>query len=408
MGVLILITLGAYIYTQKTKSIVVSRSSEIVQVPAVVSTDRVTDQVPKVVKKSIDIPDAQVETVATAMFGGGCFWCVESDLQKVKGVSTVVSGYAGGSGENPTYENYGAQGFREVVTVTYNPTIVSYANLVEHIIKHGDPTDPDGSFGDRGKEYAPAIYYKTEAEKLIAQTVIKNIDNAKVYPKALTIIVIPTVKFWSAEDYHQDYSEKNPVRYNFYRTASGRDAFIKKYWGNNAGDFTASGEKVTVNTSVTTNTNIKTMNTWELYIKPSDAVLRTLLTDIQYTVTQEEGTERSFKNEYDANKAEGIYVDVLSGEPLYSSKDKFDSGTGWPSFVKPITENSIVTKEDKGFFGTRIEVRSRYADSHLGHVFDDGPTDRGGKRYCMNSAAMRFIPKEKMESEGYGMFLSSL
>jgi len=391
IGFLIFVFFGTYVYTQKAK-LVVSNEKEIVLVPLVAQ----------------ETVHVKVETVATAMFGGGCFWCVESDLQKVKGVFSVVSGYAGGRGENPTYKNYSAQGFREVVEVTYSPTVVSYANLVENIIKHGDPIDPNGSFGDRGKEYAPAIYYKTEAEKQSALAVIKSIDNAKIYPKALTITVIPTVKFWNAEEYHQDYAEKNPVRYSFYRTASGRDLFIKKYWGNKAGDFTASSAEVALNTSISTHANTKAMNTWELYIKPSDAELRALLTEVQYEVTQKEGTERSFKNEYDANKAEGIYVDVLSGEPLYSSKDKFDSGTGWPSFVKPITESSIITKEDKGFFGTRIEVRSRYADSHLGHVFDDGPTDRGGKRYCMNSASMRFVPKEKMESEGYGVFSGAL
>lgn len=389
VGVLILILVGIYATAQKTK---VVENTQSAVAPAVTLTEKNTSD--------------ETQVVATAMFGGGCFWCVESDLQKVRGVSTVVSGYAGGKGENPTYENYSAGGFREVVQVTYNPSIVSYGNLVEHIVKHGDPTDAKGSFGDRGEEYAPAIYYSSDTERQSAQRVIQAVDAMKVYPTPLTIVVIPSVRFWNAEEYHQDYAEKNPVRYNFYRTASGRDSFIKKYWGNKAGDFTVSTMNATENKPITT--NIKTMNAWESYKKPGDEELKTLLTDIQFEVTQKEGTEKPFKNEYDSHKAEGIYVDILSGEPLYSSKDKFDSGTGWPSFVKPIRENSIVTKEDKGFFGTRIEVRSRIADSHLGHVFDDGPADRGGKRYCMNSAAMRFIPKEGMETQGYGEYLSSL
>lgn len=312
----------------------------------------------------------------TALLAGGCFWCVEADLEKVPGVITAVSGYAGGTTQNPTYENYSAGGHREVVLVTYDDSIVDYAKLVESVITHSDPTDPDGSFYDRGVEYAPAVYYSTPEEKLIAEEVIAHIDSRKVYEKPLAVKVLPISPFWPAEEYHQDYYKKNSLKYSYYRLRSGRDAFIKKHWG----DITE-------------------------FKKPTDEYLRATLTPLQYEVTQQDGTEKPFANEYDKNTAAGIYVDIVSGEALYSSKDKYDSGTGWPSFVKPITPDAVVLKADDGFFTKRTEVRSRLADSHLGHVFNDGLADRGGKRYCMNSAALRFIPKDQMEEKGYEEYL---
>jgi len=326
----------------------------------------------------------------TALLAGGCFWCTEADFEKLPGVLTVVSAYAGGTTPNPTYQDYAAGGYREVVEVMYNPTQVTYAQLVEYVIKHSDPTDADGSFYDRGKQYAPAIYYENDSELAGAQQVVRHLNELNAYSLPINIAIIHRVKFYPAEEYHQDYYRKNPLRYQYYRHASGRDAFIQKHWGNNTG---VSPLNVT---------------SWQSFQKPSAKELRAKLTPLVYSVTQEEGTEPAFKNEFNDNKREGIYVDVVSGEPLYSSKDKFDSGTGWPSFVQPITPESVVLKSEGQFFWSRTEVRSRFADSHLGHVFDDGPIARGGKRYCMNSAALRFIPKENMKEQGYDAYLNSV
>jgi peptide methionine sulfoxide reductase msrA/msrB len=336
----------------------------------------------------------------TAMFAGGCFWCVEADFEKLTGIIKVVSGYAGGTTDNPTYQNYAEGGHREVVEVTYDPSKTTYAHLVEHILRYADPTDATGSFHDRGAQYTPAIYYDTDEEKKITQDTIAKIDAEGVYDKPITIPVLPHTKFWPAEEYHQGYAKKNPIRYNFYRAASGRDAFIDSHK-----DKGADGQSDTTTLLQVPKDAAGDVN-FDNYQKPSDDILKQTLSPLQYKVTQQDGTEPSVNNEYDANKAEGLYVDRISGEPLFSSRDKYDSGTGWPSFVKPIDPSDVTLHEDNGLFSTRTEVRSHYADSHLGHVFNDGPQDRGGKRYCMNSAALLFIPKEKMAAKGYEKYLS--
>ena len=340
-------------------------------------------------------------TQKQAMVAGGCFWCVEADAEKLKGILAADSGYAEGKNENPTYEDYSANGHREVVLLTYDPQKVTFREIVIYAIKHMDPTDDEGSFGDRGNAYAPALYYSDDEEKAVIEDVITHVDALKKYDKPLAIDVLPFQKFWTAEEYHQNYYKGtlSSVKYQYYRKASGRDAFIEEHWGNDTGP-----ELPPLQSGAGKGT--QTNEPWKHFVKPDDATLRSILTDIQYKVTQDDGTEPSFQNEYDKNYDAGIYVDVVSGEPLYSSKDKFDSGTGWPSFVKPITQEAVTEHVDNGLFTSRTEVRSKIANSHLGHVFPDGPGDRGGLRYCMNSAALRFIPKTDMEREGYGEYLS--
>jgi len=358
-------------------------------------------------QKTTTTYDMNTENLRTAYFAGGCFWCVESDFEKFKGIKEVVSGYMGGDTENPTYKDHADH--REAVAVHYEPETISYQDLVEYFFRHHDPTDEGGSFYDRGFAYTSAIYPQNDQEEQIAWTVIKDLGEKNVFENPIVTAVEADKEFWPAEDYHQDYYKKNPLRYKGYRFGSGRDRFIESVWGERD-DFEVvpdSGEDTQGNEG---EQNISEADTdaWESYAKPADEIIKQELSPLAFKVTQKEGTEPPrTEGNYDDNKEAGIYVDVLSGEPLFSSKDKYDSGTGWPSFTQPIDTDTIVTKTDRKLFFPRTEVRSKYGDNHLGHVFKDGP-EPTGLRYCMNGVSMEFIALENMEEQGYGEYIDKV
>lgn len=308
-----------------------------------------------------------------ATFAGGCFWCMVSPFEELPGIVSVISGYTGGHKPNPTYEEVCSHttGHTEAVQIEFDPEQFSYGDLVELFWQQIDPTDEGGQFHDRGDSYRTAIFYHTEEQRQTSEQSKQRLAASGRFDKPIVVPVLPAEPFYPAEEYHQGYHKKNPAHYKRYRTGSGRAAFIARHWH--------SGKK-------------------------SEALAR--LTPLQYEVTQNNATEPPFRNEFFDHKEEGIYVDIVSGEPLFSSLDKYDSGCGWPSFTAPLKDEAVVEKSDYSHFMIRTEVRSSEGDSHLGHVFPDGPEDRGGMRYCINSAALRFIPKEDLEKEGYGAFKS--
>ncbi|MBF0384728.1 MAG: peptide-methionine (S)-S-oxide reductase MsrA [Candidatus Omnitrophica bacterium] len=322
---------------------------------------------------------SQAQSKEKALFAGGCFWCIEQAFRGLEGVSEVMPGYTGGAKANPSYEEVsrGKSGHFEATEVTFDPQKIRYEELLNIFWRQIDPTDNDGQFADRGDQYKTAIFYHNEDQKRLAEDSKLWLQNSGIFSKNIATQILKAGDFYPAEEYHRKYYEKNPEHYEKYKKGSGRKDFIDNVWAKKAK---------------------------EINLCPLPRKSLNKLNPIQYKVTQENATERPFDNEYWDNKKEGIYVDIVSGEPLFSSKDKFDSGTGWPSFTQPLAKSNIIEKKDNSYFMERTEVRSKNADSHLGHVFDEPTTT--GKRFCINSASLKFIPKEDLEKSGYGQYKS--
>ncbi|MCM3764429.1 peptide-methionine (R)-S-oxide reductase MsrB [Neobacillus niacini] len=306
-----------------------------------------------------------------ATFAGGCFWCMVSPFDEKPGIKEVISGYTGGQTENPTYEEVcsDATGHFEAVQIKFDPVIFPYEKLLRLFWQQIDPTDPGGQFSDRGLSYRTAIFYHNEKQRELAEASKAALAASGRFEKPIVTEILSVGPFYPAEEKHQNYYKKIPFHYNHYFEASGRAKFIRENWKR----------------------------------RKTDEELRQELTPLQYDVTRKNATEPPFKNEFWDHTEDGIYVDIISGEPLFSSTDKYDAGCGWPSFTNPIRRMELEERFDTSHGMRRIEVRAKTSDSHLGHVFDDGPgPDRA--RYCINSAALRFVPKEKLEEEGYGEF----
>lgn len=306
--------------------------------------------------------------IKNAIFAGGCFWCMVKPFQYYNGVIKVLSGYIGGETEQPTYKEVcgGDTGHYEAIKIEYDDSIIRYTDLLNIFWKQIDPFDSEGQFADRGTQYRTAIFYLDDEQRRLAQESILNLE--RQYNKKIATKLLDAGEFYEAEEYHQDYHKKNINHYNIYYKQSGRYNFVKGLDRNNH-------------------------NRDELKEK---------LSDISFEVTQNDMTEIPYENEYYNNFEKGIYVDIVDGTPLFTSKDKIKSDCGWPSFSKPIDESKIHNRTDYSFGMIRTEVRSLEANSHLGHVFYNEPNNPEKSRYCINSASLKFIPYDKMDEEGYG------
>ncbi|WP_394405018.1 peptide-methionine (R)-S-oxide reductase MsrB [Streptococcus sp. 20-1249] len=304
---------------------------------------------------------------------GGCFWGLEEYFSQIEGVLKTSVGYANGQVETTSYQLLKQTDHAETVYLAYDENMLTLREVLLYYFRVIDPVSVNQQGPDKGRQYRTGIYYTDEASVSVIETVMAE-EAAKLGIQKLAVECEPLRHYILAEDYHQDYLKKNPTGYCHIDVNQAKIPVI------DAKD----------------------------YAKPSQEDLKARLTDLQYQVTQEAATERPFENEFFESDQAGIYVDITTGEPLFLSTDKFDSGCGWPSFTKPISKEVATYFQDYSHGMNRIEVRSRAGQAHLGHVFDDGPRDKGGLRYCINSAALRFIPRNDMEAEGYGLFVDLL
>lgn len=308
-----------------------------------------------------------------AILAGGCFWCMVKPFTSYEGVEKVVSGYIGGHKENPTYKEVcsGGTGHYEAVEITFDNEKIKFKEILDIFWKQIDPQDENGQFADRGSQYKTAIFYTSDKQKEEAQVSKKRIEDLYFNGKEIATGILEASHFYPAEDYHQNYCKTNSKHYSVYYKNSGRYNFVKAKWDRNNSDRNN---------------------------------LRKILKDIEFEVTQNDMTEVPFENEYFDKFDKGIYVDLVDGRPLFSSSDKFDSGCGWPAFSKPIEDTALMERADYSFGMERTEVRSLGSNCHLGHVFNDNPNSDNGLRYCINSAAIKFIPYDKMEECGYSEY----
>jgi peptide methionine sulfoxide reductase msrA/msrB len=305
---------------------------------------------------------------------GGCFWGTEKYMSSVPGVMETQVGYLNGRTANPTYQEvcHNNTGHAETVKVVYDPSVIPLPFLLELYYDCIDPTSVNRQGGDKGTQYRSGIYYVNPEDEPVIRESLSKLQSR--LDKPVAVECLPLDNYYPAEEYHQKYLDKNPDGY----CHIGREKIAK-------------AAQASVDPTQ--------------YQHADKQNLRKTLSEQQFRVTQEAATEPPFQNEFHDHYAPGIYVDITTGEPLFASSDKFESGCGWPSFSRPIDPHVVKEFMDKSLFHVRTEVRSRVGNAHLGHVFEDGPKEMGGLRYCINSAALRFIPKAEMEAKGYGKLL---